>query len=435
MRRLLVAVAAGLVLLPPLTAAGRVSVDPSTATAETQPLLDWNLRAVNTVRTAGKFQAEGEIYMAYVHAAMYDAVTAIEGGYEQYDTDLSAPAGASPQAAAVSAAYQILVYYFPAQSGTLTTAYANSLAALALTQSAQSIADGVAVGQAAAAAIEALRAGDVRSGNDGYTFPPAGPGAWSLPTPDSTATAPQTPWIRSLQPFMILSPSQFRVAPPPDLTSDEYAKDFNEVKDYGGKVGTLRTTEQGNVARFWTANVINQYNLWLRTIAGDQELGPEQAVRLLAMGNMVVADAAIGCWDSKYAYSFWRPVQAIRGAETDGNPATSADPNWTPFLAPTPNHPEYPSAHGCLTAGLANVFADLFGTKKFHLELAGLNPATGLLDPSYTRPFDDVKQLQDELQDARVWAGYHFRNSVKAGEILGMQVANFALAHYFRPTH
>src|SRR5919201_5620929 len=167
----LLCVVATLFLLPS-TGAARVSVEPAAAPSATQPLLDWNLRAVDTVRAARKFQAEGEIYMAYVHAAVYDAVTAIEGGYEQYDTDLSAPDGSSPQAAGVSAAYQILVNYFPAQSATLTTAYTNSLAALAVTQSAQSIADGVAVGQAAAAAIEALRASDVRSGNDGYTFPP-----------------------------------------------------------------------------------------------------------------------------------------------------------------------------------------------------------------------------------------------------------------------
>lgn len=395
----------------------------------TDAVLDWNAIAVGAVRGAGKLQAEGEVYLAYVQAAVYDATTAIEGGYQQYRTSLSAPAGASPSAAAAAAAHRVLVTYFPEQSAALDVRYAATLSALPADAHTS---DGVQVGERAAAAIIALRAGDVLSGTGGYTFG-SGPGVWTLPTPDNPATAPQTPWLRLLTPFMLQSPSQFRADPPPDLTSPEYAAELNEVKAYGGQVSLLRTPEMAAVARFWTANVIDQYNLLLRSVAGSRAMNIERTARLLAMGDMVVADAGIACWDSKYNYSFWRPVQAIRGAGLDGNPMTEPDASWTPFLAPTPNHPEYPSAHGCLTSALAHTLQVALGTNRIDVDIAGVNPATGAFDPTYTRHFERVADVTREIVDARVWAGYHFRDSVVEGVNIGRKVAHFDTDRYFLP--
>lgn len=384
-------------------------------------VIDWNNTAVNAIRAGVKFQAEGLIYMTYVQAAVYDAVTAIEGGYRQYRTNLSAPEGASSEAAAAAAAHDVLLNLFPAQASSLGASLATSLSTI---PDGTAKTRGITVGQQAALAIISLRAGDVRSGNDGYVFG-SGPGVWRLPTPDSTAAAPQTPWIRSLAPFMLQSPSQFRADPPPALSSTDYAAQLAEVQAYGGVGSTVRTDEQATTAKFWTANVINQYNLFLRMIASGRSMKIVEASRLLAMGNMVSADASIACWDSKYAYSFWRPVEAIRVA------AVNPDPKWKPFLAPTPNHPEYPSAHGCLTSALLTGIGILLGTKDINVDIPGLNPATGTLDPSYTRHFQTEKDALYEMEGARVWAGYHYRGSVIAGANLGRQVAHYTLARNF----
>jgi hypothetical protein len=147
----------------------------------------------------------------------------------------------------------------------------------------------------------------------------------------------------------------------------------------------------------------------------------------------VVADAGIACWDSKYTYSFWRPIQAIRGAGLDGNPMTEPDASWTPFLAPTPNHPEYPSAHGCLTSALAHALQVSLGTTRIDVDIPGVNPATGAFDPAYTRHFERVTDVTREIVDARVWAGYHFRGSVVEGVNVGHKVAHYDLDRYFLP--
>ncbi len=386
-------------------------------------VLDWNDTAVSTVRAAGTFQAEGFIYMSYVEAAVYDAVTAIEGGYEQYRTDLKAPEGALPEAAVAAAAHRTLVTYFPAQAPALDAKYAAALAALPPGVDRDA---GVAVGEQAAQAIIVMRAGDVRSGNGGYSFPAPGPGVWALPTPDATATTPQTPWIRQLTPFMLKSASQFRPDAPESIASEEFARDLAEVQSLGGASSTTRTTEQTNVARFWTANVITQYNATMHALVAQRRMSLEESARLLAMVNMAVGDAGIACWDAKYAYSFWRPVQAVR--------AMGGDPTWKPLLAPTPNHPEYPSAHGCATTAFADALAVALGTGRINVDVPGINPATGLFDPSYTRHFFSARNMTAEVVDARVWGGLHYRSSVEAGVELGTDVVRYDLSRNFRAT-
>lgn len=426
---LVLATAVAALTLPAATAAMRLDTP---AAAASQVLLDWNTIGVNTMLKAPTFQSEGFIYMSYTQAAVYDAITAIKGGYRPLLVKVKAPAGASSDAAAAAAAHAILVHFFPAQAQTLDAAYASTLAAI----SGGSSNPGVAVGEQAARAVIGKRESDGLNGSiSWYSLPTAGAGMWSVPTVDNVAArtaTPQTPWVAKVTPFVLKRASQFRPAAPESLSSAQWVADYNEVKAFGGQdpARTSRTADQATVARFWTANNIAQYNNTLRAIAALRNLGPEQTARLLAMGNVVVTDAAIACFDAKYAYSFWRPIQAIRG--DDGNPATTPDSNWKPFLAPTPNHAEYPSAHGCVTSAFGAALAKFLGSSRVNIDIAGVNPASKVFEPGYTRHFDRVADLNAEIVNARVWAGYHYRTSVEVGLKLGTQVARYDLARAFR---
>src|SRR6266511_3583161 len=223
--------------------------------------------------------------------------------------------------------------------------------------------------------------------------------------------------------------SQFRSDPPPALSSTQWAEGFNEVKAYGAANSTVRTPAQTAVGLFWNAHVINQYNQAFRELAVQHGFDLVDTVRLLAMGNLVGADAGIGCLESKYHYAFWRPVTAIRSADIDGNPLTQPDPTWTPLLV-TPNHPEYPGAHGCITGAEAEVFAAALGTNQIEVDIHGsANGAAGNFDA--VRHFDRVNDLTHEIIDARTWAGLHYRWSSVQGVILGHKTAHWALQRFF----
>jgi hypothetical protein len=394
---------------------------------------DWNIIAVNTVRAAApaKSQVEGLIYMSYVQASVYDAVTKIEGRYQLYH-DFTAPvdtAGASPDAAVAAASYTALAYYFPAQAGTLATTYAAYLAGLP----AEGRDAGVAIGVAAAEDIIALRTGDGlgASISTPYGQGPLTPGVWIFAPPPSAQSA-QTPWVAFMKPFMLESPSQFRPGPPLDLTSNKYATQLAELKAYGSATSTVRTDEQTNIAQFWNANAINQINQTMRDLATAHGFDLVDTVRGLAMADLTDSDAGIACFDAKYHYTFWRPVTAIQHADIDGNDRTTADPTWTPLLT-TPNHPEYPAAHGCLTSSDAEVAAKLLDTHRIELNIWG---AVGRNQTTLTtsRHYATVEDLDREIVNARVWAGLHFRYSGEAGVKLGRDVAHWALDRYFLPT-
>jgi hypothetical protein len=224
------------------------------------------------------------------------------------------------------------------------------------------------------------------------------------------------------------SPDQFRPGPPPDLTSTEWAVEYNEVKTMGRSDSSYRSAEQTDVARFWSTNSIVQYNTAFEQIVSREGLNAVRAARLFAMGNLVGADALIACFDAKYHYLFWRPQFSIPLGDTDGNPDTMGDPTWTPLLA-TPNHPEYPSAHGCFTSAEAEVLAAFLGTNHINLDMTSTVP--NLLHPS--RHYDRVVELVQEIINARVWAGIHYRQSVVQGVNVGRQVAHWALQRYFLP--
>jgi hypothetical protein len=407
----------------------------------------WNKIAEDTVVGSGAFQGEGEVYMSYTATAVYDAVVAIEGGYEPYGPAISAPAGASVDCAVVEAAYRTLVHYFAANAtlvGNLNGFYSDALSNL--NGCTADGGKGTSVGLAAANSIIGLRSGDGRLTPIGTTSPfdkkDPGPGVWRLTPPFQS---PQTPWLGSVQPFLLKSPGQFQTPPPFPLTSMEWVRAFDEVKTWGRVTGSPRTAEQTAVARFWTANVIRQFNRAARDLATAHALSLLETARLLAMVNTVSADALMSVLNSKYRFLFWRPVTAIDPTAVtadgfgpipgfdDGNPATVEEPGWRPLVT-TPNHPEYPGAHGTNTSAMAEVFSEFLGTDDIDLDIHGFDAAGAAGNLDAVQHFDTTDQLRTEIVDARLWGGIHYRFSTEAGVQLGRKVAHYGLNHAFKPT-
>jgi vanadium-dependent haloperoxidase-like protein len=434
-------------ILPPLIALTLVFVRAAPATLPPgNTVAQWNTIAENTVVGSGAFQGEGYIYMAYASAAVYDAVVAIEGGFEPYGPPIAVPPAASADCAVVEAAYRTLVNYFPSQAGTLGALYAE-----ALSNFGDCTGDGgagTAVGLQAANDIIALRTGDGRMTPIGTTssFPtllPA-PGVWRLTPPFAVA---QTPWVGNVRPFIVRSLAQFLPDPPPSLLSDEWVEAFDQTKAYGATTGSLRSDEQTFIAKFWSANVIRQYNRVGRDIVDARGLNLLQTARLAGMINVVAADAMMSMMHAKYHYLFWRPVTAINGSldpsavtndgfgpvpgYDDGNPATVEQAGWRPLLV-TPNHPEFPSAHSTLTSAMAEVFRTFLQTTYINLDIHGFDPAGLPGNLNAVRHFNMPNDLRQEVINARIWAGLHYHFSCVAGMVLGRNVANFDLRHAFR---
>jgi hypothetical protein len=385
-------------------------------------VITWNGIAQRAaMHVAGQAPTHALASIAFVQAAVYDAVVAIAGGYQPYQVRLAQQPDASLDAAVATAAHHVLIHYFPAQQAALDADYATALAAV---PDGTAKAAGIAIGQATAAGIIARRQGDGLEADIGFSMPLPGPGVWQLPE----GQTPMTPWVSKLRPFMLRSPDQFRPDPPLALSSRDWAANFNEVKTIGRLDSPSRTAEQTDIARFWTTNPIVQYNTVYKQIALERNLDAAQAARLFAMGNLVGADAIIACLDAKYHYLFWRPQFAIPLGESDGNPATVADPTWKPLLG-APPHPEYPSGHGCLTGAQAKVFATFLGTKRIDLDLT--STVSNLLQPK--RHYERATDLTEEVMNARVWGGIHFRDATLKGVALGDKVADWTLKRYFLP--
>jgi hypothetical protein len=382
------------------------------------PIVDWNQIALTTALTTPGTQ----IYLTYVHLAMFDAVNAIDRRYQQYGPEFHGPKNASKEAAAISAAYQTLLNYFPGQAAALQAQYD---AAIAVIPDGQAKASGIAVGQIAAAGIVALRTGDGRNANVPYTYPTSPvPGVW-IPTPPAFAP-PVTPWVGQMVPFTMQSASQFLpVNGPPDLGSRQWARQFNEVKLLGAANSSVRTAAQTEIALFWTANPVATYFGAFGQLAIDRHLSLSKSARLLAMLSVAFTDSGIGCFNAKYAFSFWRPVTAIPNGDIDGNPETEADPTWLP-LAPTPPHPEFPAAHGCATGAIAKTLENFFGTPnvKFSVNSAATHT---------THTYKNVGQLEAEAYWARIYAGFHYRHSLDEGFKLGHRVAKQLNQNFFQP--
>jgi hypothetical protein len=399
---------------------------PKAAPVPPDAVLTWNTYAVNAVRasTPTKVQTDGMVYMSYVQAAVYDAVTKLEGRYQPYhDFTFTVVPNASVQAAVAAATKTILDNYLHDQQSAVDGEYNAYLATLT-----GDVSDGVALGEAAANDIIALRTGDgLNAATPSYgQIGPILPGQWQL----QPNQAVQTPWLATFRPFLLERPSQFRAQPPPALTSTQYAKDLNETEAYGAVNSSVRTPEQTAIAFFWVGNNINQYNLAMQSVVAQHAMDLVDAAHLLAMGEIVTTDAGIACFDSKFYYQFWRPITAIRNADKDGNPDTTADPTWQALLG-VPGHPEYPSQHGCFTAAFSDALAAALHTNHLDVTMMGGQGGSSLLTTS--QHFGTVDDIQKQVVDARVWLGFHFRNSVNQGEKLGNNVADWELDRYFQP--
>jgi hypothetical protein len=447
--RKLVAAAAVVAVLASLTTTPRPA---AAALPVGNTVAQWNRIAEDTVVGSGTFQIEGFVYLAYESTAVYNAVVAITGRYQPYGAGVTAPPGASADCAVVEASYRTLAFYFGSSASLLASIDAYHAEALAaLGGCTADGGKGTAVGFAAFAGIVAMRTGDGRMTPIGTTssFPTKapGPGTWRR-TPPAYA-APQTPWAGTMAPFVLPRPDRFLPAPPPSLSSKEWARAYNEIKLYGSATSTVRTPAQTSTALFYTANTNRQYNRAVRDIAATKHLGLPETARLAAMVNVVAADAGISVLNAKYHYLFWRPVTAIDPTSVqpspgdglgpipgfdDGNPATTTQVGWRPLVA-TPNHPEYPAAHGTVTSAMAEVFSRFLNTTRINLTLYGFDPAgaAGNLDAVHT--FARTSDMRTEIVNARLWAGLHYRFSSVAGVNLGREVAAYDLEHAFQPPH
>src|SRR5262245_15841483 len=365
---------------------------------------------------------DGGVIFAYVGIAVYDSVVAIEGGYKPFAVDAEAPAGASPEAAVAAAAHAVLVHYLPAQQATiLDPAYVQSLATI---PDGQAKTDGIALGERVAAELIAQRADDGFRISVPYTPPdPPIPGVW-IPT---AQTPPLGTYMPNMRPFVLRSPGQFRPVGPPPLSSKKWADDYNEVKDIGSRTSTTRTADQTLAARFWAEPPLQQAHGAFRKFVADHQLDIADAARFMGMFNVASADAFIACFDAKYHFAFWRPITAIQAGDTDGNDATVGDPNWLPLLAATPNHPEYTSAHSCVTPADGRVVARFLGTNDIDYTIPSI---TGLGDRHYAT----LSDLEYEVANARVWGGIHYRTSIEDGTKLAKKVTDQVFAHAFHRT-
>jgi len=393
----------------------------------TNSVVFWNAVADNSIAVvAGKSPQQGSVDAAIVQTAVYDAVNAICGyPFTPYAARPDVQIPALPDAAVAAAAHDVLVAMYPAQAATLNQQYAAFLDATPGHQKGKL--NGIAVGQQTAASILALRAADGRNAGTTWAPPPPGPGIWQ-PTPPGFLPA-ATPWIRFVTPWTMTSPSQFRVPPPPMLASDVWIHDYNETKGYGGEISSSRTPEQTDLGRFIGGPGVHpmlQWHTTWREIAADQGLSLLEAARLFAILATVASDALIGCWDSKFEYAFWRPVTAIHAG--GGNPALLSDADWI-GLVTTPNHPEYPAAHGCFSGSVVEVLTAYFGSDELHFTMSSLAP--GLLQP--VRSYDRFSQVLEDILNARIYGGMHYRNSTAFGAELGQQVARQAIKHFFLP--
>jgi hypothetical protein len=398
------------------------SVLAGTGTAHADAVTDWNAIMEATVAappTNPFFQAR---WGAIVQLAVFEAVNSVTGDYEPYLGTVAAPAWASPDAAAIAAAHRTLVTLRPGSAPALDAARVQSLAAIPDGPAKNA---GIAAGEDAAAAMLLLRANDGWNAIVPYT-PGADPGDWQ-PTPPLFAPALLPGWGQVI-PFGLEEGSQFRLAPPPALHTGKYANNYNEVKLLGRVDSPFRPQDRTDVARFYAAATpIQTWNPAARQVSAAQGKTLSENARIFALLAMAMADSSIAVFDTKYSYNRWRPVTAIQHGDIDGNRHTDPDPSWLPLIA-TPPFPSYASAHASLSGGARAVLERAFGKQDFAITLT--NAQLGLV-LNYTA----WGQITDDIDDARVYGGIHFRFDQDAGAHQGRQVGQYILRHYLRSEH
>ena len=403
--------------------------------ASADAVADWNAIAVQaTLATCpspacvpaipARPGATGVLDIAMVQAAVYDAVQAIDRRFKPYYVEIPGASG-SPVAATAKAAHDVLVSRFPWQAAFLDMTYHQYLA----NHFPDENDDGVAVGAIAASGIIALRA------NDGsFPNPPppdftggTGLGEWR---PTLPAFAPMVaPWLGSVTPFTIKSPSQFRPQPPPALTSPEYTRAYNEVKAMGASTNSSRTFEQTDLAQFWAANYLVLWNKVTRDIASAHVDNIGDNARLFALVDLAIADAVISAWDTKVAYVFWRPITAIRLGDDDGNPRTAGDPTWSPLIV-TPAYPDYTSGANNFTGAATRALALFFGTDEMTFDVTTTNTGPTVVD---TRTYNRFSDAAEDVVNGRIYEGIHFRFADTDARKSGRHVAQWAFSHFLRP--
>jgi hypothetical protein len=391
-------------------------------------VLEWNALTVEATRVAKLSPNAQTRALAMVHGAVFDAVNGIERDYTPYLVNRHAPRWASEEAAAAAAAHKVLVALMPAQQATLDEALTLSLAAVPDGRAEDA---GVAFGQLVADRMLAERADD--GSTDMVTYVPGtGPDDWK-PTPPLFPNAALPHWA-TVEPFGINSPDQFRADPPPALDSPEFTQAFNEMKAIGVAENSTRIDEQTEIARFWagpsgTVQPPGHWNSIARDVADGQGNSLEENARLFALLNFGMADALITAWDTKYEYSFVRPVTAIQNAEDDGNPDTVGDPTWLPLLT-TPSHPSYMAAHSAVSATAATVLAEFYGNDAIAFTSSAELTAGGTV---ITRSFDGFWDAAQEAGASRIYGGIHWSFDNEAGLEAGQSIGEFLADNLLRP--
>ena len=403
------------------------------ASARADAVADWNLIAVQRIAEANPAHPPPVTFidMAIVQAAIYDAVQAIERHYKPYHVEIEGASG-SPAAATAKAARDVLVNLFPDQTPTIDNIYNQYLKDHSLSPADP----GVAVGATAAAGIIALRANDGR-------FPPgqmpfvggSNPGEW-CPTDSFVGTPPAPPpfspmaarWVANVTPFALKSGDQFRAGPPPPLTSPNYTRDYNEVKAIGARFNSSRSDAQTDLALFWASNYPALWNRALRDIAEAQNLNIGDSARLFALVNLAMADAIVTAWDSKVAYVSWRPLTAIRSGNDDTNPDTVGDSEWQPLIN-NPNYPDHTSGANNNSGAATRMLELFFGTNEMSFIVRTTNAAAIQQTRTYSR-FSDAAQ---DVVDARIYEGIHFRFADEDARKQGRHVAEWVFDHFLKP--
>ena len=379
-------------------------------------LADWNEKTVAFV-TPRMAPAAGQRVVAMIQVAMFDAINSIEPRYRPYLAQLPATATTSRQAAAAAAAASVLAGLHPQAEADFKAAGAAYLAAL---PDGDSKAEGIKLGEAIAAKILATRAKDGADAPDSYR-PRTVPGVY-VPTPITVSST----WP-NLTPFAMTSQSQFRPQAPVALTSEEWAKDYNEIKELGGKNSTKRSARQTEDARFWLITGPQSTEPIVRQIVSAKKLDLIDCARLMALTAIAAADAGIAVMDAKYHYNFWRPVTAIRNGDIDDNAATERDAIWQP-IDNTPMHPEYPCAHCIISKAVATAVGLAFGTAEIP-EIAMSSPTA----PGITHQWTNVRAYADEVAYSRIWAGFHYRFSVGVGQDMGRRIGEYVANNIMQP--
>jgi hypothetical protein len=383
--------------------------------ARANVITDWDEKAVAVVTPVGPYPAQR--LMAMVHVAMFDATNSIARRYLPYLVQLPAAPTTSKEAAAATAAAAILATIDAKTANEMKVAVASYLASI---PDGAAKLDGIKLGQAVAARVLEARSNDGSDAPDDYR-PRTTPGVY-IPTPITAGSI----WP-GVKPFAIAKPSQFRPQPPVALTSETWAKDFNELCDYGGKTSAKRLPQQTETARFWLMVGPQAYHPFARHLATAQQMNIEDSARFMALVAVGLTDALIALFDAKYQYNFWRPITAIRNGDIDDNPATERRATWQP-IDNTPLHPEYPCAHCVLSGVVAGVVAAVLGTEDIP-EVAVTSPTA----PGVTHRWTNLTAFAEEVANARIWAGFHYRFSTQVGTPMGRQIGEYVVKNVMQP--